>query len=537
MKLKLGILSFLFIANILFLISNWRLISNIASTSPNTLFPLIHRSHVDYYGYISYIRESAEGSWGISALFTSEEVSKKFIYIFYIAAGKLAHLTSIDPIWVYHLLRMIGYELFFIFLYLLVSEIVGLRKAFWASIIGLLSTIPFFMFFWNIFDSKYQLSWWVSMDVLGRLDFPPHHIFGITGMFSTILFLFKFIRKTEKRDLLISAFLAFITGFIFPFSAIALVFGIFLTLLVYGINYFRFKRKIDYVNVFGSGLVVLMAMISIFVMKNITESILPWSYPNIWEVNMWNGKSFVDRDILVGGGVLLLTSLPTIFYLFIRSSSYVYIFLGIWAILPYMLLPFSNMLGIGKIRVIAFSNFIPLSILSLITLEALIKRIRKPNLQRLLFASSFIIFILVSLPATFFFYQKKMDEPHVSYININIPISIIRSIEFIKKNVPPYSRILSFDYIGGMLPAFVNVKSYLGHPTLTINYADKMFLVNKFFSGNMEHDEVREFLKNGGIDYIYIGPTEMGNLGVIEEYNLPIKEIYNTGEVLIYRLN
>ena len=198
---------------------------------------------------------------------------------------------------------------------------------------------------------------------------------------------------------------------------------------------------------------------------------------------MWNSNAFVDRDILVGGGILLFISLPVIFYFLTSSSSYVYIFLSIWAILPYILLLFSNMLGIGKIRVIAFSNFLPLSILSLITIEAVTKKISKPNLHRPLFASTFIIFILLSIPTTYFFYKSKIDEPHVPYVNINIPQSVVQSIEFIKKNVHPYSRVMSLDYIGGMLPAFVNVKSYLGHPTLTIYYAEKMFLVNKFFGG------------------------------------------------------
>lgn len=113
----------------------------------------------------------------------------------------------------------------------------------------------------------------------------------------------------------------------------------------------------------------------------------------------------------------------------------------------------------------------------------------------------------------------------------------MNSIDFIKGNVPVYSIILSLDYIGGLLPAFVSVRSYFGHPTLTINYLDKMAQVNKFYGGSMEKGEARSFLVTQGIDYIYIGPVERGNIGNIKNYNLPVQEIYDNGQVLIYKVN
>ncbi len=535
MRYRPGILAFLFICNFLFLLANLKLISNILQTPKGTYFPLIHRNIADYYPYISAIREGRDGSVVLEALYTSENVQRKPVYLFYTLAGKIFSIVNLEPVWIYHFIRLLGYEIFFVVVYMLSLAVLGNIKAFWGGIIGILSTISPIMFFGKMFDGSNQLSWWYGMDSIGRLDLAAHHIWGITTMIGVILFWFRYIKRERLRMLYISLIFLILTIIIYPFPALALFF----IPLISGVIYFFHKRgekdKIDKRILVSSVMIFGVSFLVLLFMKKTTESSLPWSYPNIWEVAMWNSKSFVDRDILVGGGVLLLFVLPYIFYSFWRGNSFQNILLCIWIVLPYILLPFATYLGIGKIRLITFSNFIPMGIVAMLFIESLYKRIKTIRVK-LIYLMSLIFYLLVSLPVSFYILSKNIGAPFGTYINITIPQSIMRSISFIKENVPKHSVILSTDYMGLLLPSFVSIRSFAAHPTLTIDYSNKVNQVAMFLEGKYGNN-AEKFVKDNNIQYLYFGPLETNSIDNVLSYNLNLKKVYDQEGIVIYKVN
>ena len=109
--------------------------------------------------------------------------------------------------------------------------------------------------------------------------------------------------------------------------------------------------------------------------------------------------------------------------------------------------------------------------------------------------------------------------------------------DFMKNNFKPYSVILSGDYVGAPIPAFIPMKAYYAHVAQTKDYGIKTALVDKFFKGQMGKEEAKDFIRVGNIDYIYVGPLERYlNIDYANVYSLSLKLVYDYDGILIYKI-
>jgi len=541
MRSHFGFISFFILANVVFLLTNLNMYYMWQRAPANTYYPFVHGGHADYYLYLSAIRESKEGAWTTPALFTSEQTESSFWYLYFIAAGKMAAVFSISPVVAYHLGRFISIEYLIFGIYLLSKVVLGKRLAFWGAFVGLFSTVPPLMLFPNMFPPQTIPSYWVNFDPSGRMDYLPHHAFGIANLFMTLYFLFIFQKEKKQQYLYLGLFGAFAQGLLFPPAGLVIALGFPLSLGIYLFHktirqkQFRVNRD-DFKIVIPIVAAVLLTFAALFIMRNQSNKGFPWSQWQSWDVGLWNDLGPVNQYIILAGGLTLMISLPAVLAILTQGARLELIFVAVWAILPYLLLPFTNMIGISRIRVAFMGNFVPLGILSVLTVKMLGEALKKKIKPQFFSAAAFALFLFISLPVTIYYLKARVTYVPIGFLNLHIPQSIMKSIDYLGRNSKPYSIVLGADYIGNMLPAFIKIKSYYGHVTQTKDYGAKSLVVEKFYSGKMNPTQALDFIKSGNINYIYVGPIENIWGADFIKYKLPIEEFYNREGIVIYKV-
>ena len=86
--------------------------------------------------------------------------------------------------------------------------------------------------------------------------------------------------------------------------------------------------------------------------------------------------------------------------------------------------------------------------------------------------------------------------------------------------------VLAAPETGAFVPAFAGQRVVYGHPFETIEAERKKKLVTDFFAGQ-RLDALRD------VDYVLIGPRER-MLGALDASELPLSEVFRSGEVVIY---
>ncbi|NTV37418.1 MAG: hypothetical protein HGA53_10740, partial [Anaerolineaceae bacterium] len=93
---------------------------------------------------------------------------------------------------------------------------------------------------------------------------------------------------------------------------------------------------------------------------------------------------------------------------------------------------------------------------------------------------------------------------------------------------------LASDEFNAFIPAFTHLRAVSGHKFETVDYEQTELLVNSFFSGGMNDDEMEGQLNTWRVSYIISGVT-----GETAAYTLPSGinfELFHTvGNVKIYR--
>lgn len=537
MKKLLPFFLFLLIANALFFITNIPVFYPLFVTPKDRICTLVHGATVDYYLYVSSIRESMDGATSITGLYTSEDTKKSMLYLFFIIIGKIASVVHLDPFITYHISRILSVELFFVSLYFLVSVFLTPWWALLAAVTGLFSTAPPWEFIYKL--GLEVPPWWAdTFDPLSRADVLPHHAFGLFLLLFTLgkLFLVVFDQKREKdrKDILLLCIGSFATGLIFPPAGLLLGAGIPLSLLLFII--LNRKKKGSKRSIFIICLTTVSVVLSLLFMKSQTLLGFPWSQWSTWDVAMWNNNApHFARNFLVGSSVLIPFAIPALLF-GLKRGSFKETFLVVWILLPIVLMPFTDFLGIGKIRLAYMASYIPLGIFTVYTLRYLVRQGER-LIIKCIAASIILLLFLLFMYVSFQNNIKRFDFSSEVSFNACIPRETVDALRFLNRNAQPYAAVVLSDFaVGNMLPAFARMKSYFGHWTQTMNFQQKEYLTNRFFRGQMDDNEVTRFLHEGNISYVYWGVAEQKYGGDIKKYKLPLDLVFQNASVQIYKI-
>jgi hypothetical protein len=520
---------YLIIAHIYFAASNVPLLVSISRQSPGVINPFYHSAFpFDYNVYLSVITLGKNGYWLNRDAFTSENTKPGIFYFYYIIVGKAAAVFNLWPPVAYHLARIFSVELFIIAVYFVCRVFLEKNLAFWASLFSTILTVSPFVFFLRPGIFSQFIPFWYDLEALQRLDGLPHHIFGQAFLLFALAFFFLYLSKPRIKLLFFTCISVLLGGLVLPPAMLPVIIGLPLSYAIYLLFNF-IKRKKIYIKgseLVGFFVICASALVPLSLSFYQTKLGYPWSIWITWEIVKWNfHEPLFDFEFLLSFILLFILSFPAILHN-LQKSSLKQIYSVVWALLPFALLPFVNILGIGKIRLLNTAVFIPYGILITVFIFKIIKNIK---IRVILIA----ICILISLPVTVYLWLIQIRSAYTStlYANIFISKPVWQAIDYLKATAPKDSVFISYDSAGNIIPAYVPIKSYFGHINQTMDYSDKQGNVWLFYTGRMKDNEASDFLKMNKIAYVYYGPDEKSLGGTPYSF---LKPIYQTVDITIF---
>lgn len=521
MKRKQVLLFFLFffITLLYFAASQIPVLTEYYFRYPNTIFPWYHtNSDFDFNAYLSVITQSKNGAWLMRDAYTTEPTNPTLFYFFFILVGKFALMLQLEPNIAYQVVRLLGVLAYIITLWRLCHAVVGPKRGFLASILAIIGTIAPFPLYGEPEAYLNYTDWWGNIEAANRLDQMPHYMWSAAFLFIVTEQIFSFLRKPSPSKLLIAFVLSFAAGLFFPPMIMPVLFCLPASyVLAQLITFLRTKQKvkINKIHIIGISIVVVAIVLSYLLMLRENQNGFPWDTWSNWERARWKAVTAFDRKLFISFGLYPYIALATIPIILLSSSVTelpLHLFILLWAYLPFLLLPITNtdISFISKYRLTTMAPFVPLGLLVSMTASWITTRFKKKIVTILFYG----IILLTTVPVTISYIPKlygyiKTTKVATRFYHFYIPRSDWDAMYYAKDHMPRHSIVLSNRFFGSLLPAYVEVISYIGHHVHTQHFDFKNWQIDRFYSNQMSILEAWKFLKDNNIQYVWYGPGEM----------------------------
>lgn len=479
------------------------LIKASASAPPNTVFTMVHNYILDYYIYLYHIAQGQNGNLISYELHTSEPHIGTLTRIEYTLPTFIISPLKLPPYIVYHYLRLF-YAIFF-----------ALSVYYFVSLFAKNSFQRIFLFFLSYASAGFIkittegpttfITHLTQIDAMRRSTFIPHYTLS-NGLF---LFILAFIFKNRVAP---AAVLLFFLTLINPFHSIII-------LIVLSISFVL--RKFSLRNL----LFLLLSFLPSFLYVFFVYSQEPLSIIKVWESKQFDDFAFNFKNYLLTIGPIIFLS-PFGALIALKKGGLKNISIVVITIIIYIFLSSTKLFfitGISNFRFYGFPTFVFLGIFAFYTINL----IKKPFVKHALFA----IMIIIS---SFFYltvYRQISSEFKNYPYNAYIPKELHDGFLWIKNNSLQNDIVLTRFITGNMLPAFSARRVFIGHQITTINFPQKLALVEKFYTNQMTAPEAQKFLKDNNITLVFVG-LEESSINV-NQYPF-LKPAYKNSSTTIY---
>lgn len=447
----------------------------------------------DGYSYLSKMRMGAEGSW-VFYLYTTEPHPGVYLYTFHLLLGKIAALTGLPPVLVYHLARVgLGLVLLvavYQFIAFFTPEVAIRRIAFLLVALG--SGLG-----WLVLLTGWSERIGLPLDTYLPEGFNflillhlPHLLLAEIGLIWGLLLLLRAWTTPDHR--LVLALLAGLAFFLalgvaafylavivaVPAAALALV-----TLLT---------RRLPWAE---AGLTALALALTLpLVLYNV------WVFAMIPAYRIFGEQSVVRSPApvhyLLAYGLLALLAIPGARQ-FWQKRELPGLFLIAWV----CLVPFLVYLPFNQQRRLAMGVQLPLAILAATGLYALTRRHprlwRRGSLALVVVASLTNVLLILGSLATLS--QRQFPIFHSR--------PEVEARQWLAQAANGQV-ILALHETGNMLPAYTGVRVFVGHGPETSFAETKGEQARLFFSRSVDDPWRQALLAEYGIRYVYYGPRE-----------------------------
>jgi hypothetical protein len=549
----------------------------------NRTFELVHNFYTDFNFYLSRIRQGLEGNLTVHEKYTSEPHNGSFIHILYLAMGWVGRWVRVP--WhrtadIYHMARAV------LAMVLLLMFGALARRTFPQkteedeekkgptnlAILAFLMSVTAST--WTIFvtleDGSFRfggyMPWWSVMDSLQRIAFIPHLLFGQLLM-AFLLYAISDIH-TMKRvgNWIFLGVLAFVEGIVFPPGLVFIIISIpFIVAMEYVFANPRPQGKLfipwAIAHLLPRGVVVLLGIPAVIYLQLMT-SFFPWKQLALADIEhplpykFWEYMQAMGIILPLGVAGLLLALrnrqkqmiMPIAWV--ITWAFCLWIFMYIPAQSP---LRFSEMIPHLPLGILAtyffyvsaqaFSRKWP-KLKSLVRVLPL--RFRSGKTGAALVYALPIILLCMNL---FHMYSSSLWQtdfvdhkirgmyplvPTGSYVMYPLT-DFINAIRWLQDHTSRDTVILSETTAGNYIPVYSGNTVYVGHDNTVRNQEKKLF-VNSFYSAKMPGDQVKQWLAEENLHYVFFGPQEKEDGGVTDlqkEYPF-LESVYQGEYVTIY---
>lgn len=454
----------------------------------------------DGYSYIGKIRLGLQGLWQFHLFYTTEPHDPvAFTFLSYIIPGQLLRLVTSpdDPnaynwmIAVFHLMRVTGGLVLIPLLYAFIARFAPNHRLLaltLATIGGGLGIVLIAV------DSRFVPPEWYIPEAFSLLVLTalPHLVWARAAFVAGFLALFASAQRRWSYALL--------AGILWTFSGLTvpIYLGTLYTILgVWGImlwiRHRRFPRDL-----FWRCVVAALITLPVF---------------------LYNAYIFSANAFLVAwkfGGGTVLPSPPPLHYLLAYAPLLIlgafalrwvwsqtdehYLLLLAWALAGLTLV----YLPVSVQRRLSEGVLIPLAILAVIGLWRITEQ-RPKQIGRIRLA-----LLLTTLPTTLILYLSGFGAVIAKNPTLYTPADTLTAMHWLNANALERERgavVLAPYPVGNRLPAYTNLRPYVGHGPETLNSGEKRAQVEAYFDGEMGVIEAQALYEAGTIDYVF-APTD-----------------------------
>jgi hypothetical protein len=480
------------------------------------------------YLYPSFIKQGQDGAWGVIDSHTTRKTPVVYTQLFFIFVGKIGHIVGIDAVPMFQLTQVASALFLFIAGYWFVTKtlpskfhIPALLAMFVLENGPLLQTIKL---------TSIGPSWEGHM-LIPRYFELPHHSAGMATGLLSLGFYFLYLKKSSIKSLLFMSFWALISLIILPpYITFLAACGVF-PLTLWEITHKRYKHPL-----IAAGILVLLVGIVGLLMRHEFAKGLPWSAFTIAEKE-W----YTTTSILWVYAQSLIFYIPWFLALGVGITSWwkawdtdrkrLVILLGGFIAIPIALIPFAQYtwFPFANFRLVDGYGYIPAGILVAITLVSLLKK------QRILAMVAFVTTILLSLVCTIGFVYYIAGMQNILWPNVYPAVDSWKGI-LATRSLPKNAGIMTTQFYGEIIPAYANLRVYLGSAHNKVDWPERKILSQTFYEGKMETSKAKAFLKREDISYVYWGPDEQQYLQTPEFYPDLLTPVYMNSIVVVFKV-
>jgi len=476
----------------------------------------------DGHSYLAKMQQGRAGYWLFRLAYTPEPHRPEPFYLFYILLGKLAGLTSLPNMVVFHLSRLLTVP-------------AGLL-AFYYFAAYFLETVKLRQLAQLIFGFTGGLGWlWLTLGGSNELGWMPVDLwvpdasFFLTALTFTHLPLaqglllllsvtgLEFVRHGQKRVGFIAAGCGLLVSLIHPHSLpiISLILGLYLLQ-----QNFRQRRQLAK----GMGRLVLLTLPSLpyllyaWVVFNRNPAFVAWRVQS---------QTFSPAPLhyLLGFGLtLILAGLGLA--LTWQPVNEKYRFLHVWVISVPILVYLPTTLQ----RRFLDGYQAPLAVLAAIGLLWVVNRIGHRFWQTAVVGLVLVVMSLTNILLVAGAMATISQRPSPVFITA----AQVDAAHWLGQRTEQVVVLASYP-VGNHLPTVTNVRTFVGHGLETIRSEEKQEQLKSFFDKSTADTWRLALLNEFGIEYVYFGPVEQA-IGDFSPDHAPyLQEVYSHGSVRIFR--
>lgn len=158
-------------------------------------------------------------------------------------------------------------------------------------------------------------------------------------------------------------------------------------------------------------------------------------------------------------------------------------------------------------------------------------------IKRLRFNLLIVVIILVYfLPVNLKVFSDTLNDRNISSPISYLPQGIIEGFRFLDKYPEKGDVLLTpSQFLGTVMPIYVNRKSYVARQIVTPNYLDKNIRTSNFYLGAMSNEQGLKFLQENGLKFVVLTSIEGYELNGLFSYPF-LKEIYRNRDIIIFKV-
>jgi len=491
----------------------------------------------DGNSYMAKMGQGARGEWLFHLPYTSEDHDGAVLFIFHLLLGKLARLSGLSLVNVYHLARLVcGLFLLwmtYVFIAYFVPFVALRRIAFllvcfssglgWLLItLGLSSDIPIDFLLPEAFTFLILYAF-------------PHLALARTLMLGTFILTLTAFRRNRLLWAILAGITCFLVGLIVPFyvGVAYVVLGSYLLALLWKRRHIPWREL---------GLTAVVAFISAPVL--LYNGYVFWINPIF---RIWAEQNLIlsphPLHYVSGYAVVALLAIGGMGYVLRRSESEKLFLVG-WVLVvpPLLYIPFN----LQRRLIEGFQ--IPLCILASLGLAryvlpaltrsgltrnlARFKRYTRPKLRR--FATTAII--LLTIPSNLLLVATSLIQvsrlaPPIFHEGMEL-----EAMDWLAAHTRPSDVVFSSYEAGNYIPARAGNRVFLGHGPETIRAEEKENIVRRFFQAQTGDAYREEILRQYNIAYLFYGSAERA-LGDFQPATRSyLEEAFTNGRYTIYQV-